>query len=315
MFINGIAHYVPGDRVPNSYFKAVNGLDDEWIFSRTGIRTRSKANDAENTNTMALEAAKKLQETLPYSLATVDLIVTGTYSPHDTVATASHVAQRHFQAGEARCLTVSSACSSLINALEIAEGYFASGKATRALVMASEHNTAYCRENCPQSGHLWGDGAIAMAVSNRPAGARDARVASIYTRGLGHVGKADVAVHLRPLLDGISMPEGRDVFVNACHYMIDALDRVAAARGKTIADLAFIAPHQANQRIINAIARQADIPAERMLSNIEELGNTGCPSCGIALSQNVHRVKPGDLVALTVFGGGYSCGAALFEFL
>ncbi|MDR1415548.1 MAG: ketoacyl-ACP synthase III [Odoribacteraceae bacterium] len=315
MYINGIAHHVPGERVPNSYFKAVNGLEDEWIFSRTGIKTRSKAGASENTNTMALEAAKRLQERLPYPLATVDLIVTGTYSPFDTVATASHVAQRYFRAGEARCLTVSSACSSLINALEIAECYFAAGKATRALVMASEHNTAYCRESCPQSGHLWGDGAIAIAISDRPAGDGNARLSSIYTRGLGHVGKADTAVHLRPQHGGIAMPEGRDVFLNACHYMIDALDRVAAARGKTIADLAFIAPHQANMRIINAIAKQIDFPVDRVLANIETLGNTGCPSCGIALSQNLHRVKGGDLVGLTVFGGGYSCGAALLEFL
>jgi 3-oxoacyl-[acyl-carrier-protein] synthase-3 len=314
MYINGIAHHVPTERVSNAYFKDVNGLDDEWIFSRTGIRSRSKAGQGENTNTLALQAAKNLQEKIPYSLADVDLIITGTYSPYDTVFTASHLIQRTFQANNARCLSVSSACSSLINALEIAEMYLAAGKARTALVIASEHNTAYSRENCPQSGHLWGDGAVAIAISTEPGGALDARVVSIYTRGLGHVGKADTAVHLKPQHGGIAMPEGRDVFVNACHYMIDALDRVAATRGKTAVDLSFIAPHQANKRIMSAIARQLDLPEDRMLSNIEELGNTGCPSCGIALSQNLHRVKSGDLVALTVFGGGYSCGAALFEF-
>ena len=111
------------------------------------------------------------------------------------------------------------------------------------------------------------------------------------------------------------MPGGRDVFLNACHYMIEALERVTADAGKQITDLKFIAPHQANQRIIAAIARQLALPDAVMLSDIEELGNTGCPSCAIALSRALSRVSPGDLVALTVFGGGYSCGAALLEFL
>ncbi|MDR2414428.1 MAG: ketoacyl-ACP synthase III [Odoribacteraceae bacterium] len=315
MYVNAIAHYLPAGRVPNSYFKSINGLDDEWIFSRTGIRTRSKAGDGENTNTMAVEAVRALERQLGSPLSGIDLIVTGTYSPHDTVFTASHVVQRVFRLDGARCLTVSSACSSLINALEIAGMYIAAGRISRALVIASEHNSAYARESCPQSGHLWGDGAVAMLVSTTVFGRKPALVSSVYTRGLGHAGKADTAVHLRPLLDGISMPGGRDVFINACHYMVEALERVTADRGLTINDLSFIATHQANKRIMDAIARQVGVPASSMLSDIEELGNTGCPSCGIALSRGLERVKSGDLVALTVFGGGYSCGAALLEFL
>lgn len=88
LYINAFAHYLPDDRVPNSYFKDVNGLDDEWIRTRTGISTRSKAGENENTNTMALEAVKRLNEKLPFLIEEVDLIVAATYSPHDTVATA-----------------------------------------------------------------------------------------------------------------------------------------------------------------------------------------------------------------------------------
>lgn len=91
-----------------------------------------------------------------------------TYSPHDTVATAAHMIQRHFKARAARCLTVSAACSSFINAMEIVEGYFAMNKATKAIVVASEHNTEYSNETCPQSGHLWGDGSVAIAISTMP---------------------------------------------------------------------------------------------------------------------------------------------------
>ena len=293
LYINAFAHYIPETRVPNSYFKEVNGLDDEWIYSRTGIRNRSKAGKGENTNTMALEAVERLNDKLPFPIEEVDLIVAATYSPHDTV---------------------SASCSSFINAMEIVEGYFAMHKATKALVIASEHNTEYSNETCSQSGHLWGDGAVAINISASPEGEKPAKILSIFTRGLGHIGKADTAVYLRPHHGGIGMPEGRDVFINACHYMIEGLSAVTSSQGKQLSDLKYIAPHQANKRIMSTVARQIDFPEDHMLSNIEEVGNTGCPSCAIALSQNLDRVQQGDLVALSVFGGGYSCGAALLQF-
>ena len=221
LYINAFAHYLPDNRVPNSYFKDVNGLDDEWIRTRTGISTRSKAGENENTNTMALEAVKRLNEKLPFPIEEVDLIVAATYSPHDTVATAAHMIQRHFKARAAHCLTVSAACSSFINAMEIVEGYFAMNKATKAIVVASEHNTEYSNETCPQSGHLWGDGSVAIAISTIPEGEKAARILNIFTRGLGHIGKADTAVYLRPHHGGIGMPEGRDVFINACCHFQD----------------------------------------------------------------------------------------------
>ena len=314
LYINAFAHYIPETRVPNSYFKEVNGLDDEWIYSRTGIRNRSKAGKGENTNTMALEAVERLNDKLHVPIEEVDLIVAATYSQHDTVATAAHAIQRRFKIRAAQCLSVSAACSSFINAMEIVEGYFAMHKATKALVIASEHNTEYSNETCSQSGHLWGDGAVAIAISASPEGEKPAKILSIFTRGLGHIGKADTAVYLRPHHGGIGMPEGRDVFINACHYMIEGLSAVTSSQGKQLSDLKYIAPHQANKRIMSTVARQIDFPEDHMLSNIEEVGNTGCPSCAIALSQNLDRVQQGDLVALTVFGGGYSCGAALLQF-
>lgn len=314
LYINAFAHYIPEKRIPNAYFKEVNGLDDEWIFSRTGIKNRSKAGEGENTNTMAIEAVKRLKDKLPYPIEEVDLIIAATYSPHDTVATAAHTVQRAFNIKDAQCLSVTSACSSFINAMEIAEGYFAMNKATKAIILASEHNTEYSNESCSQSGHLWGDGSIAIGISTLPEGEKPAKILSIFTRGLGHIGKADTAVYLRPHHGGIGMPEGRDVFMNACHYMIKGLEVTLGSQGKNLSDLKFIAPHQANQRIMSTIARQIDFPEDRMLSNIQEVGNTGCPSCAIALSQNLDRVEKGDLVGLTVFGGGYSCGSALLQF-
>lgn len=314
LYINKITHYLPRQVVPNSYFKEVNGLDDDWIYSRTGIKNRSKAGENENTNTMGIKAVQQAVKDLPYPIEEVDLIIAATYSPYDTVATPAHAVQRLFNIEQAQCVSVSSACSSFINAMEIAQGYFAMGKATKALIIGSEHNSAYANETDPQSGHLWGDGAVAVFISPENYSGQDARIIDIYTRGLGHIGKAAEAVYLRPKNGGIGMPEGRDVFLNACHYMIEALEQVTKSYQKNILDLNWISSHQANQRIIKTIAKQTEIPEERFLMNIEERGNTGSPSCAISLSENLYKIKPGDLVGLTVFGGGYSCGAMLLQF-
>lgn len=314
LFINKIAHYLPESIVPNSYFKEVNGLDDEWIYSRTGIKTRSKASEDENTNTLAIKAVDIAVKNMPYPIEEVDLIIAATYSPYDTVATPAHMVQRRYHIENAKCVSVSAACSSFINALEIAQGYFAMGKATKALIIGAEHNSAYANETDPQSGHLWGDGAVAFFISGKNYSGNDPRIIDIHTRGLGHIGKANEAVYLRPLDGGIGMPEGRDVFINACHYMTEALQHVTRTYGKTVQDLTWISPHQANQRIIKTISRQTDIPEERFLMNIERRGNTGSPSCAISLSENIGKIKPGDLVGLAVFGGGYSCGAILLQF-
>ncbi len=314
LFINSISHYIPEGVVPNSYFKEINGLEDEWIYSRTGIKTRSKAGTGENTNTMALCAVELAIKELPWPVQELDLIVAATYSPYDTVATIAHTVQHKYGVEKAKCVSVSSACSSFINAVEVAEGYFAAGKARKALVVAAEHNTVYANETDPQSGHLWGDGAVAVFISDERFSQSDAEILSIYTRGLGHIGKSLEAVYLRPRNGGIGMPEGRDVFINACHYMVEALKKAGEACGREFEELRYIASHQANQRIIRHIAGQTGFPEERFLMNIETRGNTGCPSCAIALSENIGQVKKGDLVGLTVFGGGYSCGAMLLQY-
>lgn len=314
MFINTISHYVPEQRVPNEYFKNLNGLDDEWIFDRTGIRTRSKAAKGETTNTMAIEAVRRALKDLPFDIKEVDLIVGASYTPYDTVATIGHCVQREFGIQEAQVVYVSSACSSFVNALEIVEGYFAMGKATRALVIASEHNTFYSDETCEKSGHLWGDGATAMFISEEPIGSKPGEILNIFTRGLGHIGKGTEAVFLRPGEGGLQMPDGRDVFMHACNFMRVALEKTLENCNLTIEDLDFIIPHQANHRIIANLIKQLSLQPKKVLNNIQELGNTGCASTGICLSQNLDKIPVDSLVGLTVFGGGYSAGAVLIRF-
>ena len=257
---------------------------------------------------------KVLLNRLPFDIKEVDLIIGASYTPYDTVATIGHIVQREFGIPEAQVLYVSSACSSLVNALEIVEGYLAMGKASRALVIAAEHNTMYSDETCEKSGHLWGDGATALFISDEPLGTKPGEILNIFTRGLGHIGKGPEAVFLHPGKEGLQMPDGRDVFMHACNFMRVALETTLENCNLAVDDLDFIIPHQANHRIIANLIKQLNIPSKIVLTNIEELGNTGCASTGICLSQNISKIPTDSLVGITVFGGGYSAGAFLVRF-
>lgn len=131
MYINSTGFYVPAERVDNEYFLNVNGLTSEWIEKRTGIRSRSKASEGEGHNSMGLAAIKDAMDKSPYPIEDVDLIVSASYSPYDTVATLAHEAQRLYNIDRAKAVYASSACSSFVNGLEIVEGYFAMGRLRR----------------------------------------------------------------------------------------------------------------------------------------------------------------------------------------
>ncbi|MDE6843755.1 MAG: ketoacyl-ACP synthase III, partial [Muribaculaceae bacterium] len=223
------------------------------------------------------------------------------------------VAQRHYGIEDTKAFYMSAACSSFINALEVIEGYFASGKASKALLVCSEHNSYYSNETDPKSGHLWGDGAVAFFISKERQSDSDMKILDVYTEGLGHIGKGPAGVKLRPKEDGITMPDGRDVFLHACKYMIHSLKRSQANTGLTSDDLKALICHQANKRIVAQVAHMLELPMDKFLNNIEELGNTGSASAPLVLSQNKDTFVKGDKVALMVFGGGYSCGCFIVE--
>lgn len=130
---------------------------------------------------------------------------------------------------------------------------------------------------------------------------------------MGNVSKGPEGVLLRPKEGGIAMPDGRDVFVHACKYMIQALEGVTSPENLKIQDLTYIICHQANKRIVANVAHQLELSDDKFLNNIEEFGNTGSASAAIVFAQNKEKFKKGDRIGLTVFGGGYSCGAFVVE--
>jgi 3-oxoacyl-[acyl-carrier-protein] synthase-3 len=313
MYINTASHYLPTTTIFNEYYTRLVGLSDDWIFKRSGIRSRLKADPSENTNTMAIEAVKSAIDRLPYSIKDVDLIVGATYTPYDTVGTLAHAVQRFFNIAKARVISISSACSSFLNAVEIVEGYFAINKANKALVVASEHNTAYSTDTDTQSGHLWGDGAAAAFISKKKASEEDIKIIDLNTTGLGHIGKGTEGVYLRPNEGGLKMPFGKDIFVNASKYMISEVKNILKKNHISLDKIVHLIPHQANSRIISQVAEGLGLHNGELIMNIEDTGNTGCASTMIALSQSWKIFKKNELIVVTVFGGGYSSGAMLLE--
>ena len=311
MYIADAAFYLPEKVVSNDYFEDLNGLTDSWIVERTGIKHRRKAHEGENSHTMAVESVKALQKTA--DLSDVDLIVGASYTPYDTVSTIAHQIQHHLDIEDVQAVYISSACSSFINSMEIVEGYFAMNKSSKALVVLSEHNTAYNNDSNTKSGHLWGDGAAAILVTKEKTNEQCMRVVQVITGGAATVGKGIEGVVLRPLDGGLTMPNGRDVFINACNYMAKTTQNILEKNDLSLKDLDFLITHQANMRIAKNVVENLEIPLEKTLNNIEYLGNTGCAGSGIVLAENWKQFKPGENVVVTVFGGGYSYGTMLLR--
>ncbi|MGI4823130.1 MAG: 3-oxoacyl-ACP synthase III family protein [Janthinobacterium lividum] len=314
MYLHHVAAYLPAAVVTNEHFTRLNGLASDWIIERTGIRERRKAGPGENANTMGVAATRALLAELPsFDASGIDLIVAGTYTPHDTIYTAAHAVQRELNISEIPVISISSACSSLLNAVEIVEGYFALNKASRALVVVTEHNTAYNNEEDTMAGHLWGDGAAALLITKERLSDGDLHIKQVLTGGAATVGKADEAVTLKPVDKGIVMPFGRDVFQQACTYMTRITQQLLDKNGLVANDLTYLIPHQANLRISVNVTKQLGLDPSRAVNNIDRLGNTGCAGSAIGLAEIWSTLQPGNKVIVTVFGGGYSYGAMLLE--
>jgi 3-oxoacyl-[acyl-carrier-protein] synthase-3 len=308
-----IASYLPETVLDNRRLSELTGREEDFFLRRTGIRQRRRAAPGENTNTMAVSAVRALGAASRARLADVDLVIGCSYTSWDLIGTLAHAVQREFVMTRARAFTLSSACSSAANALEVAAAFFDAGRSTLALIVAADHNSLHSNDSDQRSGHLWGDGAAAMLVSREPEPQACFTVKDVWTMGLGHVGLGPEAIALQPHGPGLVMPHGKDVFVQACEGMEAAARLVLGRNGLVAADLGLLVPHQANQRIIDHVAERLALAPGRVASTIASYGNTGCASAIVTLDEHQHRLAGGDLALVLTFGGGYSAGAALLQ--
>jgi 3-oxoacyl-[acyl-carrier-protein] synthase III len=313
LHILALASYLPENIVDNRQLGQLTGRDAEFFLRRTGIHERRRAAVGENTNTLAVSAVRALDARSQGLLADVDLVIGCSYTSWDLIGTVAHAVQRECELTKARAFTLSSACSSVANAMEVVAAFFDARRSQRALIVAADHNSLYSEDSDQRSGHLWGDGAAAMLLCREPADGEPFAVRDVWTAGLGHVGLGPEGVALRPHAQGLVMPNGKDVFLQACAGMETAARLVLERNGLQASDVRLLVPHQANQRIMDHVAERLDMEPGRLASTIAHYGNTGCASAIITLVQHQHRLAAGELALIVTFGGGYSAGAALLQ--
>lgn len=313
MFINATGYYVPEKEIPNSYFTDINGLTEDWIFQRTGIKSRVRATEKETINYMSQKAVEKALKKLPYDVSEVDLIIFASYTPSDTIGTPGHYIQREYNIHSAKVFYISSACSSGVNAVETIKSYFDSGMSSKALLICADRNSSYSDDKDSVSGHLWGDAAVAYFFSREKIHPSETEILDITSQGLGHVGLGPEAVKLNLPQGGLQMPFGKDVFTYACTYITQNTQDIIERNGYTLQDLSYFIGHQANMRILKNVANRLGLPEKKSLSNIEKMGNTGSASAFLVFAMNYDNFQTSDLVCMSVFGGGYSAGACLMK--
>lgn len=320
----GVGSYAPKRVMRNAEFAAL-GLDtnDEWIVQRTGIRERHVAEPDETNRTMSAAAARMAMERAGVTASDLDLIVLGTASPDRLLPSTAVDLQAEIGASRAAAFDVMAACSSWLYGLIVAEGLMASGNAETALVVGTEKLTSIVDWQDRSTCVLFGDGAGA-AVLKRSEGGKG--ILSTFMRSDGNLAEllyrpAGGAAHpfSQQVLDERShfvKMEGRETFKHAVRSMSEAADRALERAGLTGQDLDLMIPHQANIRIIEATARHAEVPMDKVYVNVDRYGNTSSASIGLALEEAIAagRVKEGSTVMLVAFGAGYTWASLIVRF-
>jgi 3-oxoacyl-[acyl-carrier-protein] synthase III len=321
--VAGTGSYVPEKILTNEELAKMVDTSDEWIVTRTGIKERRIAADGEFTSHMASHAARRALEQAGMKAEEVELIVVATITPDTpTPATACHV-QHQLGAMNAVAFDISAACSGFLYAMKICKRLISDGAFANALIIGAEKLSSVTNWEDRGTCVLFGDGAGAAVLRIAQPGEGSIVATEMGTDGnLTHLleipggGSAcpitaeNVGQHLHTL-----NMQGKEVFKIAVNRMKEAAEKVIERAGWQAQDIACVIPHQANLRIIDAIADRLAVPNERVFVNLHRYGNTSAAAVAIALDE-AHRTgafQRGDKIVLVVFGAGLTWAAAAIE--
>lgn len=318
--IAGTGSYLPDKILTNVDLAALVDTSDEWIFSRTGIRERRIAAEGEHTSHMASAAARKALEQAGMKAADIQLIIVATITPDTlTPATACYV-QQQIGAPGAVAFDISAACSGFLYAMKISKRLIADGAFENALIIGAEKLSAFINWTDRTTCVLFGDGAGAAVLRRADDDEGSVLATEMGTDGtLTHLlnipggGSACpiTAENANQHLATLAM-QGKEVFKHAVMRMKEAAETVIERAGLEADDIVCVIPHQANLRIIDAIADRLAVPSERVFVNLDRYGNTSAAAVAIALDEanRSGAFKRGDHIVLVVFGAGLTWAAA-----
>lgn len=316
-------HDYPKGVLTNADLEKIVDTSDEWITSRTGIKQRHKADADEYTSQFGVRAANKALEKAKLKAKDIDIILCATTTPDQIMPSTGALIQAQIGATNAAGMDIFAACSGFLYGLTMVESMIRTGQIDYALVIGAEVLTKYVDYTDRSTCVIFGDGAGAAIVGKAEDGKgilatkirSDGRYEEqLYAPGGGtKLGTTHETIDNR---DHFFKMKGNELFKVAVRSMAEISKEMLEKAGCTIDDVDLVIPHQANQRITDAVASRLNVPEEKVYSNIAEHGNTSSASIPIALDECIEsgRVKSGDLVLMTAFGGGATWGATVIRF-
>jgi 3-oxoacyl-[acyl-carrier-protein] synthase-3 len=320
--IEAVGSYVPERVMTNADLEKMVETSDEWIRTRTGIEQRRVAAADEFTSDIAAKAAKLALERANISADQVDLIIVATITPDMPFPSTACLVQQKIGAIRAAAFDIEAACSGFIFALEIGQQFIMSRTYNTVLVIGAEKLSSIINWQDRNTCVLFGDGAGAAVLQNRP------NTHGLLTACMGSDGtRADLLAmpgggsRCPATIDSVTKGmhflrmDGKETFKNAVNAMLTAAREALRRCELDITQIKCIIPHQANRRIIDAVAERLDAKPEQVFINLNKYGNTSAASVAIALDEAVQtgRIQRGDLILLVVFGAGLTWGAAVIE--
>jgi 3-oxoacyl-[acyl-carrier-protein] synthase-3 len=317
--VTGVGGYLPPDIVTNDELAGLIDTSDSWIFERTGIRSRRRAAPDQATSDLATAAALKALAAAGRSAADIDLIIVATTTSDLTFPATAAIVQRKLGAPVCAAFDVQAVCSGFVYALSVADGFVARGMARCALVIGAEIMTRLMDWTDRTTCVLFGDGAGAVILEpdENTGTTADRGILGFSLRCEG--GKQDLLyVDGGPTTTGTVgklRMQGKEVFRHAVANISEAVIAAAAAAEVGIGAIDWFIPHQANQRILDGVARKLGIDEGKVISTVAEHANTSAASIPLAFAQGVAdgRIQPGQLLLLEAMGGGLTWGAVVLR--
>jgi 3-oxoacyl-[acyl-carrier-protein] synthase-3 len=320
----GTGSEVPGKVVTNRDLEKIVDTSDEWITVRTGIKERRVLEDGKGNADMAFQAAKRALDDAGIKAKELDAIVMGTVTPDYPFPSSACVLEDMLGARNAFSFDVNAACSGFLNALSVADSFVRTGKVENALVIGSDALTRLLNWQDRTTCILFGDaaGAVVLGASENGNGGilstklrtDGSYVKTLYVPAGGSLKPANPDT-VQTNQHTITM-NGKEVFKVAVRSMEEISRQALEEAGVGIEQISLVIPHQANRRIIVALAERLGVPLERVMINLDRYGNTSAASIPVALDEARRhgRIRKADVVLLNAFGAGFAWGAAVIQF-